>query len=138
MELLEIVRQANLNTDEDFDLMDVISWINDAVAKINVEVRANFPFVDTTLPEQLYAMEEYDALPDTWIRMLIVPFVAGRIKENDSSQFEYNDWYGQFDMNLEKFRTSYRIPLEYQDLTAEPEHSTEDFHFNMFSPTKGW
>ena len=140
MELSRLVRHINLATDEEFELLDVIAFINDSIAKINSECGSNLPFVDDTLPERVLNLEEYTALPETWIRMLIVPFSAGRIKENDSSQFEYIDWYSQFDMNLREFKAIYEIPEEYASApnTNKGGHYQDTFDENPYNPMKGW
>lgn len=139
MELMRLIGHINLATDEDFEVMEVIGFINDAIAKINTECGAVFPFIDEDLPtEDMYRLEDYDALPDSWIRTLIVPFAAGRIKENDSSQFEYVDWYGQFHASLDKFQDKYEIPLVYVDLNAKTGRYQEDYRQNMLSSLRGW
>lgn len=138
MELLKLVAHVNLATDEDFELMQVIGFINDAIAKLNIDAGTLYPFVDDTLQIDQYAQEEYTDLPETWIRTLIVPYASGRIKENDSSQFEYLDWYGQYDANLVQFKANYNIPLVYIDPNASVTRGEEDMQFNMMSPTKGW
>lgn len=138
MEFPRLMNHINLVTDEDFELSQVLAFINDAIQKINVEAGALFPEIDETLPERVYAQEEYTAIPDKWIRMLIVPFAAGRIKENDSSQFEYMDWYAQFDANIEKFKTDYNIPLAYIDPDSAGGRYEDDFRNNIFNPLRGW
>jgi len=136
---MKLVNHINLVTDEDFELLQVIGFVNDAIDRINTEVGANFPIIDDDLTnESAYQFEEYTALPDSWQRMLFVPFAAGRIKENDSSQFEYRDWYGQFDANLERFKTNYRIPDRYVDENIVGRRFEEDYNNAMLSPTKGW
>lgn len=138
MELTRLVAHINSVTDEDFDFMQVIGFINDAVAKINSEAGAKFPFIDETDGLELLEQDEWTALSETWIRQLIVPYAAGRIKENDSSQFEYTDWYAQFEMNLAKFITKYSIPVQYQDTTSREGRYEDDYAGNMFSPMRGW
>ena len=137
MEFPRLMTHINRVTDEDFELMDMLGFINDAIQKINVEASAIFPEIDETLPVKLYQQEEYTAIPDKWIRMLIVPFAAGRIKENDSSQFEYRDWYAQFDLNLTKFKSDYNIPDEFKDPDSIGGRYEDDFSNNIFNPMKG-
>lgn len=138
MEVLPLVAHINLVTDEDFELKQVIAFCNDAISKINIECKAVFPLIDLTLKENIYKTEEYTAFPDHWINMLIVPFAAGRIKENDSSQFEYQDWYGQFDMNLKKFKDDYDIPPEYQAENTKVQYYESDLSNHIYSPLRGW
>lgn len=135
MEYQALVKHINLVADEDFEFTEVLSFINDAIAKINVECGANFPLIDIEFD---LPIDEYPALSDTWQRMLFVPYAAGRIKENDASQFEYMDWYGQFDANLVKFQANYEIPDKYVDLTLNEGRFEGDFFGNPFSSTKGW
>lgn len=139
LEIMKLYKHINLVTDEDFELMEVIGFINDAIARINVKMEATYPFVEDDLPnEDMYRFEEYDAIPDHWQRMLFVPFAAGRIKENDSSQFEYSDWYAQFEFNLDQFYDKYEVPLVFKDLNTKLKRHEEDLSNNIFSPLRGW
>ena len=139
MEIMKLYNHINLATDEDFELMEIIGFINDAIARINVKMGALFPMVEDDLPNtDMYRFEEYDAIPDHWQRMLFVPFAAGRIKENDSSQFEYSDWYAQFEHNLQEFYDKYEVPLVYTDLTVKSKRHEEDQSTNIFSHLRGW
>lgn len=138
MEFPTLMRHINRVTDEDFELADILGFVNDAIAKINIEVGAIFPEIDETLPAALYAQEEYTAFPDKWIRMLIVPFAAGRIKEYDSSQFEYIDWYNQFDSNLQQFKRDYDIPDEFKDSSSKDGRYEDSYEFNPYNRQRGW
>lgn len=138
MEIMKLYNHINLATDEDFELREVIEFINDAIARINIEMGAKFPFIEDLPNDKLYRFEEYTAFPDHWQRALFVPFAAGRIKENDSSQFEYVDWYQQFEFNLKKFRDKYDVPEEFEDTNTKGERYEEDYSTNIFSPTRGW
>lgn len=105
--LEQIIKEAN-NLADDFLTNDEIKgFVNDAISAINIEVNANFPF--------LYELEDEPVFPEKWQRMLIIPFVKGRIKEKDSSQFEWEIGYEQFFANLAEFKMGYRIPEEYKD-----------------------
>lgn len=139
MELVRLVNHINLATDEDFEMLEVIGFLNDAIARINIEMDAVFPMIDEDLPDvNMYQFEEYEAIPDHWQRQLLVPYAAGRIKENDSSQFEYTDWYAQFEHNLDRFRSKYEVPLIYKDLTTKAKRYEEDQTANIFSHMRGW
>lgn len=89
---------------------EVTGFVNDAISAINIEVDANFPF--------LKEMDDEPIFPEKWQRMLIIPFVKARIKEKDSSQFEWEIGYEQFFNNLRDFSTKYTIPDEYKDEDA--------------------
>lgn len=138
MEFPTLMKHINRVTDEDMELEDILGFINDAIQKINIECDAIFPEIEEGLNAKVYEQEEYTAFPDKWIRMLIVPFAAGRIKEYDSSQFEYVDWYRQFDLNLIKFKSGYVIPEEYRDPNSAEGRFEDDYSFNPYNPMKGW
>lgn len=107
MILRELIAAANNLADDQLMDEEVIGFVNDAISAINIEVDANFPF--------LSEMEDEPAFPEKWQRMLIIPFVKGRIKEKDSSQFEWEIAYEQFFTNLADFSTKYTIPEEYAE-----------------------
>lgn len=135
MEYGALVSHINLAADEDFEFAQVLAFVNDAIAKINIECGAKFPYIDLEFDQPL---DEYPALNDTWQRALFVPYAVGRIKENDSSQFEYTDWYAQFDLNMDKFQSKYPIPEEYLEGNTKAGRYEENFLENIYSPTRGW
>lgn len=107
MNVSELVTHINELSDEFEDPELVVQFINDAIAKINVECDSIFPSLTLT--------SEEIPLPEKWIRALLVPFGVGRIKQRDSSQFEYTDSYNEFLANLEEFKARYEIPEEFRD-----------------------
>src|SRR5690554_4642269 len=106
MILSKIIEEANNLADDMLPNEEIIGFVNDAISAINIEVNAEFPF--------LYDLEDSPAFPEKWQRMLIIPFVKGRIKEKDSSQFEWEVAYEQFFVNLAEFKLKYAIPEEYK------------------------
>jgi len=95
---------------------EVKEFVNDAIAAINIEVDADFPFLD--------AMDDVFPIPEKWQRLLIVPFVKARIKEKDSSQFEWEVGYEQFFTNLRDFAAKYVIPEQYKETKNAHTEST--------------
>lgn len=112
MNVIQIIQQANNISDEEISTTIAVGFINDAIARINVKCNAKFPFCDIN-----DSNSEYPGFPETWQRALLVPFVVGRIKQTDSSQFEYSDAYGEFQDNLTTFQTKYPIPEVFKDTT---------------------
>lgn len=110
MNLEQIIAAANSLADDSLPEEEVKEFVNDAIAAINIEVNANFPF--------LVEMDEEPVIPEKWQRMLIVPYVKARIKEKDSSQFEWEVGYEQFFTNLAEFTSQYTVPLEYLDVDS--------------------
>lgn len=106
MKASEIATQANTLTDENHDFQTLLGFINDGLAEINIELNAAFPFCTSN--------DEEIAFPETWQRSVLVPYVGAKIKQKDSSQFEYMDLYNQFSINLNKMKAKYTVPDEYQ------------------------
>lgn len=131
LNIAELIDQINLVADEDFEIAQVTAFMNDAIARINVEADANFPAIQAT-------DVTYTAFPDKWQRALFIPYGAGRIKENDSSQFEYNDWYSQFERMLGAFIEKYTVPDQYKDGTRLNDGFDSDFSTSEWSHLKGW
>lgn len=107
MTLEQLIQLACDLADDQLPDDEVKEYVNDAIAAINIEAGANFPF--------LVGMEDEPAFPEKWQRMLIVPFAKARIKEKDSSQFEWEVAYEQFYENMDLFKTTYTIPEEFLD-----------------------
>ena len=105
---LEIIRLANSLADDQIGDDEVLAFVNDALAEIGRETNASFPVLETKYDEPV--------IPDKWQRILLVPYAKARIKEKDSSQFEWEAAYSQFYNNLTDFRSSYVIPDAYKDL----------------------
>lgn len=112
MILSEFIANANDISDESESAQTVTRFLNDAIAKVNAECKANYPFMDYLVLDQELP------LPETWVRTILLPFAAGRIKTKDSSQFEYSDLYGEFMDGLATFKSSYTIPDIYRDLSS--------------------
>lgn len=130
MNVSEMIQSVNLRTDEDFQAEQIVSFLNDAISKINTECSANFPNVTVNQDE------EY-VLPEKWQRQLLVTYASARVKQNDSSQFEYVDLYREFEGSLLQFRSSYVIPDAYKD--AETEGAFQDtLDTNPWSWEGGW
>lgn len=107
----EIIEHINVLADEQEPPQEVVGFINDAIAFINADCQANFPYT------RLNGGNERLEFDEKWIRTLIIPFAVGRIKQKDSSQFEYTDSYAQIIAKLEDFK-SQGIPLEHKELLA--------------------
>ena len=111
MNLKKLIDLANSLADDLIPDEEVKEFVNDAIAAINIEVGANFPSLEN--------MDDEPVFPEKWQRMLIVPYAKARIKEKDSSQFEWAVAYEQFFENLLLFKTNYHIPDEYKDENSQ-------------------
>lgn len=107
MNLEKLIQLSNDLADDQIPVEEVKEFVNDAIAAINIEVKANFPSLEN--------MEDEPVIPEKWQRMLIIPYAKARIKEKDSSQFEWEVGYEQFFENLSLFKANYKIPEEYRD-----------------------
>ncbi|WP_026562493.1 hypothetical protein [Bacillus sp. J37] len=108
MDLQTIISTVNTLADEEFPPEQITTWINDAIARINVQLNANFPFLSVTKPS------ESPVFPEVYHYLLLVPFATARIKQMDSSQFEYVDLFREFEENLVTFQAKYKVPEEYR------------------------
>lgn len=111
LQLSELVKLVNTLADEQESQDMVAGFINDAIAKINIRLKANFPFLNKA--------EDVPVFPEKWQRALLIPFGVGRLKQWDSSQFEYTDAYSEFLANLDEMAASYVVPDEYKDPSTD-------------------
>lgn len=128
MNLGGLTTTCNTLAEESFASAQVIEFVNDCIARINIECSANFPYFSST------GAEEYLGLPEKWQRTLFIPFVVGRMKQVDSSQFEYNDNYSEFAAAIMTFKAKYNIPDEFKDTTEQlsfaPDYSNHPWGWN--------
>lgn len=127
MNIGSLTTVANAQAEESFSSSQVVEFANDAIARINIECGANFPFMNAS------DAEEYTGFPEKWQRTTILPFVVARMKQVDSSQFEYNDSFSEFANGLATFKMKYTIPDEFKD-TSEVLSFPPDFTGNYW----GW
>lgn len=113
MNVRQVMEEANNLADEAIEEEILIGFINDCTAQINSRAKANFPFYSIT------DLETEFVIPEKWVRVLYIPFVAARIKQQDSSQFEYMDLYAQFERGLGDFISYYVIPDDYVDNSSD-------------------
>lgn len=112
MNVSELIESVNTLTDESLPPNQIVGFLNDALAKINAEVSANFPY---------FSLKDQDQEPvfsEKWQRLLLIPFAAAKVKQMDSSQFEYQDLYQQFFIELAEFKAKYTVPDEYKDTSV--------------------
>ena len=109
--LSQLVTQINTLADEQESLTMIQGFVNDAIAKINIRLKADFPFLN--------AADDQPAFPEKWQRALLIPFGVGRIKQYDASKFEYTDAYNEFLANLDEMAAGYVVPEQYKDRSGE-------------------
>lgn len=109
MLLSALVAHVNSVADEQETLAKVTGYINDAIAQINVKMKAEFPYMDSNTDIE-------PPFPEKYQRTVLVPFAVGRIKQADSSQFEYSDAYSQFMDGLAEMMANYQVPEVYKEV----------------------
>ena len=77
MTLNAITAAANAFTDETATQALTMSFANEAIAKINAQLKTKLPYID--------AQADYTALDEKWVRVVVIPYVAYSIKLNDGS-----------------------------------------------------
>lgn len=98
MTLLEITNAANAFCDENFDRSITIYFANEGIAVINSRLRSSLPEFD--------ANENYTALSDTYLRLLIIPYVSYSIKRNDGSIVEADRFFQNFLFGLSELESN--------------------------------
>jgi hypothetical protein len=83
MRISEITRIANNYTDEVFTNLVCLDFANETIAKINVALGTKLPYMSIVTGTTDSA--DYTALPEEWIRTVIVPYVCYSIKLSDGS-----------------------------------------------------
>lgn len=126
----EMVAHINLVTDESFSQPQVVSFINDGISQVNVYAESVFPMITDS-------MVEYTAIPEHWQRQLFVSYAAARIKQNDSSQFEYSDWFSQFQANMVEFEAKFTVPDEFKDPSVKVKTYEPNFDNSPWD-WRGW
>lgn len=114
MNVNQMVTLVNNLSDEQESNDVILEYLNDAIATINIKLKANLPFLQNS--------NDVPVFNETWQRTLLVPFAVGRIKQQDSSQFEYTDAYSEFQNNLIEFALQFNVPDIYKD--EEDEYNT--------------
>lgn len=113
MNLRQLIDEANVLSDEFLEDVSMTQFVNQCMAQINTRAKANFPYMDSSLPETEFI------IPEKWVRRLFIPFIAGRTKQVDSSQFEYSDFYAEFESAMGDFMANYPIPDAYKDTSGD-------------------
>lgn len=109
MKLIDLVESANAVTDESLDFDLGVKFINDCISKINIECDTIYPiYSDTDENTEM-------PIPEKWQIALVVPFVSAKIKQIDASKFEFDEFFSEFQINLNSFKAKYNIPDEYKD-----------------------
>lgn len=85
-------------TGEDIEQEDFTNFFDDCTARINTETGIDIPL---DVNADTYSFP----LGMKWIRLLYVPFISGRVKQKESSAFEYQAYYMELENNLAKNET---------------------------------
>lgn len=112
MTLQSITDAANAFCDESFNVNTTVYFANEAIAVLNTRLKSTLPVFNTT--------NDYSALDDNWLRLLIVPYVSYSIKRNDGSIAEADRFYGNFSAAFAEIQSN-----KYSAIAED--YRTEDF-----------
>ncbi len=90
---------ANSYTDENYSNSVMMAYANEGIGQINAELDCNLPFITSTTAN-------YTALSETYLRLLIIPYICYSIKMNDSSVTEAAFYENKFQLGLIKLRNN--------------------------------
>jgi hypothetical protein len=108
MNLIDITNAANAFTDENFTTSLTIFFANEGISFINARIGSSLPPISPG--------NEYTALSDDWIRLLIIPYVSYSIKRNDASIAEADRFFQNFLIGLNELESKKidAIPAQFQ------------------------
>ena len=120
MTITEITRIANNYTDEVFTASVCLDFANEAIAKINVTLGANLPYMSLT--------SDYTALNEQWIRTVIVPYVSYSIKLSDGSINESQvNFLQRYEQGLKELRKNKKQAIGAQDVDGNYIYRGDNF-----------
>ncbi len=99
MTLTEMTSAANSYTDENFKPTQCLFFVNEAIGLINAELSCELPFIDAV-------NDDYAGLSETWVRQLLIPYIAYSIKINDGSLQEASMFLRGFENGLQRLYNS--------------------------------
>jgi hypothetical protein len=109
MTLTEMTKSANSYTDENFSATQCLPFVNEAIGSINAELDCELPFINDV-------NTDYLALSETWIRQLLIPYIAYSIKMNDGSLNEASVFLNSYNQGMQRIsdKKYSAIPVAYQ------------------------
>lgn len=100
----DLIQTVMYQTDEVMPSLQILDYINDAIAKINSYTTYDLSFISSSELDS-----EYMDLPETFQRSLLAVYASARVKENDSSTAEAQHFLEEFYKNLIDFDTRHKI-----------------------------
>ncbi len=97
MDLKSIANNSAYFTDEKFSDIELLSFANKAISRINIECKTYFKDFETM-------SDKYIAIPKKWLLSLISPYLSYGIKMNDTSLTEAQMYLEEFYSALKKFQ----------------------------------
>jgi|SRR5690554_3624 len=97
MNVNDMTRVANNYTDENFSPNLVLSFINDAISRINTSLKCSLPLITSVT-------DDYEALDTNWIYSILIPYACYGIKMNDGSLHEADRFLAIFNENFETLK----------------------------------
>lgn len=106
MKVHELLRRVNQALgDEMYTINEIQMAVDAAVDYINDECHAAFPYLQPS-------SDEYNGIPDTYIRSVLIPFVVAEMLDYDEEIS--NVWKFKAQDNVFKMFRDYQVPEEYQ------------------------
>jgi hypothetical protein len=110
MRISEITRIANNYTDEVFTNLVCLDFANETIAKINVALGTKLPYMSIVTGTTDSA--DYTALPEEWIRTVVVPYVCYSIKLSDGSINESQiNFLQRYEQGIRELRKNKKLAI---------------------------
>lgn len=134
MTLQEVINAANVLADESIDNDEMVTFVNRAISKMNMELGSFLPIADTSLNNEIGSLDdEYHVMEplvvaaagtsltaeekkrnnqlksvnQMFLDACIIQYVQYAIKVQDGSQYEWTDSFKEWDKNMRSFMSRY-------------------------------
>ena len=130
MTVVQLTADVNMLCDENYTATDMLTLFNNAVAYINVEFPAAFPFVVAA-----NVNTDYAAIPERFMRTAIVYYCAWQVKMKEDETSLADRFLQLFRDAFASFKMKYTVPTAYQVAVADSTNVvlTEDSTFVLES-----
>lgn len=106
MKVHELLRRVNQSLgDEMYTINEIIMAVDNAIDYVNDECSTCFPSLEA-------AGDEYTAIPDQYIRSVIIPYTVAEMLDYDEEIS--NVWKFKAQDNVFKMFRDYKVPEEYE------------------------
>ena len=125
MTLTQMTTAANNYTDESATTTLTMEFANEAIATINSDLKCDLDFITS-------ASTDYTAIPETYLRLVIIPYICYSIKMNDGSVTEAAIFMRKVEEGMQKLEKNKHLAIDVEDrLEGFDDVYTIDYSTNL-------